>query len=53
MRAPTFNFFQDLSAAYTGALNERPSANQVRSPKDKMRGRVCAKEKVDPSLRSE
>jgi hypothetical protein len=53
MRAPTFNFYHDLLAVYTEAFKARPSAKQAWSPKDKLRGRVCAKEKVDPSLRSE
>src|SRR5713101_731379 len=42
MRAPTFNFFHDLSAVYTGAFKESPSARQALSPKDKPSGRVCA-----------
>ena len=31
--APTFNFFHDLSAVYTGAFNATPSAKEARSPK--------------------
>jgi len=42
MRAPTFTFFHDLSAVYTGAFKESPSAKQALSPKDKPSGRVCA-----------
>src|SRR5216683_7957920 len=42
MRTPTFTFFQDLSAVYTGAFKASPSAKQARSPKDKPSGRVRA-----------
>src|SRR4029077_15766647 len=40
MRAPTFTFFHDLSAVYTGAFKVSPSAKQARSPNDKPSGRV-------------
>ena len=42
MRAPTLNFFHDLSAVYTVAFEARPSPKQARSPEDKPSGRVCA-----------
>jgi len=42
MCAPTFTFFHDLSAVYTGAFKASPSAKQARSPRDKPSGRVCA-----------
>src|SRR6266849_3525966 len=42
MRAPTFSFFHDLSAVYTGAFKASPSARQALSPNDNPSGRVCA-----------
>ena len=40
MRTPSFSFFQDLSAVYTGAFNARRNTKQARSPKDKPKGRA-------------
>ena len=42
MRAPTFTFFHDLSAVYTGAFKASPSAKQALSPKDNPSGLVRA-----------
>src|SRR5260370_25808913 len=41
MRAPTFTFFQDLSAVYTRAFKASPSAKQARSPNDNPSHRDC------------
>src|SRR5260370_31362325 len=42
MRAPTFSFFHDLSAVYTGTFKASPSARQALSPNDNPSGLVSA-----------